>query len=74
LFHQVLELCDELFQRSRAAGSKRNLWEKLRMIIDIALFESWEQVLGFWLNDKGHDIIDGYARLREHPPPLKGHP
>ena len=70
LFHQVLELCDELFQRSRAAaGSKYKLWEKLRTIIDIILFKNWEQLLSYWLNVKGHDIIDGYAYLREHAPP-----
>ena len=65
-----LELCDELFQRSRAAaGSKYKLWEKLRTIIDIILFKNWEQLLSYWLNVKGHDIIDGYAYLREHAPP-----
>ena len=72
LFHQVLELCDEAFQASRAkAGSKRNLWEKLRTFIDIAIFRTWEQLLGFLLNIKGHDIIDGYAlvRVSEQSPP-----
>ena len=72
LFHQVLELCDEAFQASRAkAGSKRNLWQKLRAFIDIAIFKTWEQLLGFLLNIKGHDIIDGYALVRvpEQPPP-----
>lgn len=72
LFHQVLELCDEAFQASRAkAGSKRNLWEKLRTFIDIAIFRTWEQLLEFLLNIKGHDIIDGYAlvRVSEQSPP-----
>ena len=76
LFHQVLELCDQAFQASRAkAGSKRNLWQKLRAFIDIAMFKTWEQLLGFLLNIllniKGHDIIDGHALVRvpQQPPP-----
>lgn len=42
LFHQIFELCDNAFQTSRAkVGAKRNLWDKLRAFIHIAIFTIW---------------------------------
>ena len=72
LFHQIFELCDTAFQASRAkAGSKRNLWVKLRTFVSSALFESWEQLLAYFLNYDGYNIIGGYVvvRIPEQPPP-----
>jgi hypothetical protein len=62
LFHQIFELCDTAFQASRRkAGSKRNLWEKLRAFINSAIFESWEQLLSYFLNYAGYNIIDRHV-------------
>ncbi len=45
-FHQILELTDRLFQGCRSkCGSKRCLWEKLRVAIEYFVFESWEILL-----------------------------
>ena len=74
LFHQVFDLCDAAYQASRIkAGSKRSLWEKLRTIINISVFESWEQFLAYFLDNEGFNIIDGHVvkRLPEQPPPRK---
>lgn len=72
LFHPIFELCDAAFQASRVkAGSKISLWEKLRTFIDSFIFQTREQLLAFYLNRGGYDIIDGYVALRiaEQPPP-----
>lgn len=71
LFHQVFELSDGAFQACRAKlGSKRAFWERLRVCIAMAIFESWEQLLDFVLNRDDYDIIDGCALLaaRAQPP------
>jgi hypothetical protein len=68
LFHQIAELCDLAYQASRKkAGSKRSLWEKLRTYINLAVFESQEQLLRFYLNREGYNIINGF--VLERPPP-----
>lgn len=72
LFHQIFELCDTDFQASRAkAGSKRNLWEKLRTFIYIAIFDTWEQLLRFLLDRDSYDIIAGHVvhSIPVQPPP-----
>lgn len=67
LFHQIEELCDKTFQACRRlAGSKRSLWEKLRTIINIAVFTSHEQLLDYYL-DREFDIIGGYVVARSPP-------
>ncbi len=68
-FHQVAELCDTAFQACRKkAGSKRNLWEKLRTLISIAIFESHEQLLRFYLvKGDEYDIIKYYVVERSPP-------
>ena len=68
LLHQVAELCDIAFQACRKkAGSKRSLWEKLRTFINTAVFESWEQLLRYYLNYDGYHIIQGYVVERSPP-------
>ena len=68
LFHQVSELCDTAFQACRKkAGSKRSLWEKFRTFITMAVFASWEQILRYFLNHDGYNIINGYVVDREPP-------
>lgn len=68
LFHQISELCDIAFQACRKkAGSKRSLWEKFRTFINVAVFESWEQLLNYFLNYDGYNIIDGFVVARSPP-------
>lgn len=44
--HQILELTDLLYQECRRAfGSKRNLWDHLRVSIRMLLFPDWETLL-----------------------------
>ena len=66
--HQIAELCDNFFQACRKkAGSKKSLWEKLRSFINSAIFESWEQLLKYFLKYDDYNIIDDY--VVERPPP-----
>jgi hypothetical protein len=68
LFHQISELCDASFQAARKKGnSKRNLWEKFRVFINLIVFETWEQFLDFFLGCTSYNVIDGYAVKK--PPP-----
>ena len=72
LFHQVFELCDSAFQACRAkAGSKVSLWEKLRTLINFLIFESWEQLLDFFLKREHGYSISGYwvTGIEGQPPP-----
>lgn len=71
LFHQTLELSEGAFQACRARlGNKRHFWERRRVCIAMAVFESWEPLLDFVLNREDYDIIDGGALLaaRAQPP------
>lgn len=44
--HQILELTDNLYQECRKAyGSKRNLWDHLRVSIRLLIFPDWETLL-----------------------------
>lgn len=44
--HQILELTDKLYQECRKKfGSKRNLWDHLRVSIRILIFPDWESLL-----------------------------
>jgi len=68
MFHQISELCDLAFQACRKkAGSKRSLWEKFRTFINTAVFESQEQMLRYFLNYDGYNIINGYVVERAPP-------
>jgi hypothetical protein len=68
LFHQVSELCDATFKAARKKGnSKRNFWEKLRSFVSMFVFETWEQLLDFFLNSTTYNIIDGHA-VKRFPP------
>jgi len=67
--HQIAELCDNFFKACRKkAGSKRSLWEKFRTFISTAIYKNWEQLLKYFLNYDGYNIIDGY--VVERPPPI----
>lgn len=49
--HQIFELTDGIFQEARQKyGSKRNLWEKLRSLIEFLIFESWYKLLEYILD------------------------
>lgn len=44
--HQIFELTDDLYQECRRSfGSKRNLWDHLRVSIRLLLFPDWETLL-----------------------------
>ena len=46
LVDQTQELCCQVFREiAKLAGSRRNLWEKLRSYFFVTVFESWEQLL-----------------------------
>jgi len=45
-FHQIFELTDKKYQACRVAyGSKKQLWENLRVTVCFLLFDSWEDLL-----------------------------
>jgi len=44
--HQIFELSDGLYQQCRKAfGSKRNLWDHLRVAIRLLIFPDWQMLL-----------------------------
>ena len=44
--HQIFELTDALYQECRRAfGSRRNLWDHLRISIRLLIFPDWETLL-----------------------------
>ena len=49
--HQSAELTDGLYQQCRKKlGSKVNMWNNVRTVIRIFIFESWEMLFSFVLN------------------------
>mgnify|MGYP001565585298 FL=1 len=56
-FHQIFELTCRLYHAcSKKFGSKRNLWENLRVSIRLIVFADWEQLLTFALVPGEHRI------------------
>ncbi|RMD55142.1 MAG: hypothetical protein D6828_04585 [Nitrospirae bacterium] len=56
-FHQILELTDRLYQACREKfGSKRHLWENLRVYIRIIVFNSFEHLLDFALDPEKYNL------------------
>ncbi len=57
-FHQIFELVDCAYQACRKKfGSKRNLWENLRVYIRILVFETWEHLLDFALGPRKYKMV-----------------
>lgn len=55
-FHQVFELTDKVYQECRRHfGSKKHLWEALRIHLRIFIFDTWELLLDFTLNPKNYN-------------------
>lgn len=53
LTHQILEIVDQLYQSARVfVVSKQKLWDKIRILADILVFDSWEDILTLILNPK----------------------
>lgn len=51
--HQILELTDALFQRCRQHyGSKKRIWETLRVLFGLFILESWESLLRVALKEE----------------------
>jgi hypothetical protein len=49
-FHQIFELTDILYQQCRKKfGSKRNLWDHIRVLIITIIFHDWETLLIYLL-------------------------
>jgi len=45
--HQIMELCDEAYQKCRAVFcSKRSLWERIRQLLSLFVIDDW-----YWLFD-----------------------
>lgn len=52
-FHQIAELTDKLYRAVRKKfGSKTEMWNFLRAVIQLFIFESWEMLFEFSLNPK----------------------
>jgi len=51
LLHQILVMGDRLYERCRATASLEELWNGFRTLVRKLLFESWTQLLEFWLDD-----------------------
>jgi len=55
-FHQVFELTDKLYQECRRHfGSKRHLWENIRVYLRTFVFDTWELLLDFTLNPENYN-------------------
>jgi hypothetical protein len=53
--HQIFELTDPLYQWLRKKlGSKKNLWDHLRIACHILIFQSWEVLLMYIAEDYGY--------------------
>lgn len=51
--HNILEMGDRLYQRSRGRASLRELWGDLRSLMKTVLVESWQQMLKINLDEEG---------------------
>jgi hypothetical protein len=64
-FHQIGELTDSLYQSVRKKfGSKKEMWNFLRTVIELFIFESWEVLFQFALNPKS------FSPVITKPPPM----
>jgi hypothetical protein len=55
-FHQVFELTDKLYKECRLHfGSKKHLWENIRAVLRIFIFDTWEFLLAFTLNPENYN-------------------
>lgn len=55
-FHQVFELTDKLYQECRKHfGSKAHLWENLRSVLRMFIFDTWEFLLAFTLHPENYN-------------------
>lgn len=54
LFHQVFELTDPAYQHCRQSlGSKRQLWQRLKVLMEYFIFESWNDLLIKLMSGRG---------------------
>ncbi len=54
-FHQIFELTDITYQACRKKfGSKRYMWETLRVYIRLLIFGSWQQLMEFALKPRAY--------------------
>lgn len=58
LIHQTQEIVDELYQSARIfVESKKKLWDKIRILCDTLIFDSWDELLILILNPKKFRIV-----------------
>lgn len=57
-FHQIFELMDREFQICRKMhGSRKNLWQNLRVTINTLIFESWSHLMDFMINREEYQVV-----------------
>lgn len=57
-FHQIFELVDRVFQTCRKMhGSRKNLWQNLRVTVNTLIFEDWDHLMDFMINRKKYEVI-----------------
>jgi len=50
--HQILEMGDRLYQQARQKDRLSEIWNGLRIMMRKILFRSWEQMIGFWIEEE----------------------
>jgi len=57
-FHQIFELVDREFKICRKMhGSRKNLWQNLRVTANTLIFESWIHLIDFMINREKYDVV-----------------
>ncbi len=55
--HQILELCDKLFKAVRMkCGTLKETWMKIRILFNMHLYDSWEDMLDHILNPDNYSL------------------
>lgn len=57
-FHQIFELVDPVFQTCRKMhGSRKNLWQNLRVTVNTLIFDSWYHLMDFMINRDNYEVV-----------------
>lgn len=56
--HQILEFLDSEFQTCRKMnGSRKNLWQNIRVTFNTLIFESWNHMIDFMINRDSYEVV-----------------
>ena len=56
-FHQIFELTDGVYQACRVSfGSKRQLWENLRITIRMLVVDDWAHLMDLLINPDNYEV------------------